>query len=72
MIRAKLRSLRKQRGVSQTFLSEKLGYNHPSGYSNIENGRTKLSFDDATKIAGLLGVTVNDLVEDEDDHFLAS
>lgn len=67
----KLRLLRKSRGISQTFISEKLGYSHPSGYSNIENGRVKLRFDQAQIIANILGVSIEELQEDS-ENYLAS
>lgn len=72
MVRVKLRSLRKQRGISQTHIAKALGYSHASGYSNIENGRNRLTFENAKKIASILGVNIDDLAEESNDHFLAS
>lgn len=68
-MRHKLRTLRKQKGVSQTFLAEKLGYKHPSGYCNIESGRNRLSLEHAVIIADILGVSVSDIAE-ETENFL--
>lgn len=65
-MRTKLRALRKQKGISQSFLALKLGYSHPSGYSNIENGRNRLSLEHAVVIAESLGVSVNEIVEDDE------
>ncbi|GIQ61525.1 hypothetical protein PACILC2_00930 [Paenibacillus cisolokensis] len=59
----KLRQLRLQRGISQTFISKKLGYTYASGYSNIENGRVRLKFDQAKIIADILNVPVDELVD---------
>lgn len=70
-VRLKLRGLRKKKGISQTFISNALGYAHPSGYSNIENGRTSLKYEHAKVIAGILGVTIEELEEDA-PNFLAS
>ncbi|OMF00255.1 hypothetical protein BK124_11385 [Paenibacillus amylolyticus] len=64
-MRKKLRKLRMERGISQTFLSKELGYSYPSGYSNIEAGRNKLGYDQAVIIAKIFGVDVSDLEEDQ-------
>ncbi|MBY0205301.1 helix-turn-helix transcriptional regulator [Paenibacillus cucumis (ex Kampfer et al. 2016)] len=64
-MRKKLRQLRMERGISQTFLSKALGYRYPSGYGNIEAGRNKLGYDQAVIIAKLFGVDVSDLEEEE-------
>lgn len=61
MVRIKLRKLRKQKGISQTFMSSALGYKHPSGYSNIENGRVGLRVEQAKTLAEILGVTMEEL-----------
>lgn len=67
VVRMKLRQLRIQKGISQTYISKKLGYKHPSGYGNIEMGRNRLSLENAAIVAEILGVTVDELTED--DHF---
>lgn len=64
-MREKLRKLRLERGISQTFLSKALGYSYPSGYSNIEAGRNKLGYDQAVIIAKIFGVDVSDLEEEQ-------
>ncbi|MDG0791964.1 helix-turn-helix domain-containing protein [Cohnella ginsengisoli] len=64
----KLRQLRLQKGVSQSFISKKLGYAHPSGYANIEMGRNGLSLKNAVIIAEILGVDVAELSSDEKLH----
>ncbi|MGR6546316.1 helix-turn-helix domain-containing protein [Paenibacillus tundrae] len=68
-MRQKLRQLRLDRGISQSFISKKLGFSYPSGYSNIEAGRNRLNYDHAIIIANLLGVDVSEL--DEDANFFA-
>lgn len=60
----KIRQLRQQKGISQSHISKKLGYKRPSGYSNIEMGRNRLSFTQAVIIAEILGVTVGELSDD--------
>lgn len=67
-MRQRLRQLRIDRGISQTFISKKLGYSHASGYGNIESGRNNLSFENALIIADILGVDVSEL-EEKETHF---
>lgn len=58
----KLRKLRKDRGVSISFMAKKLGYKHPSGYANIEYGKNKLKVEHVKTVADVLGVTVEELI----------
>jgi len=64
----KLKQARKAKGLSQTFMAEKLGYTYPSGYANIETGRNKLSLENAKKIADILQMDVNELFFGEELH----
>lgn len=68
-MRQRLRQLRLERGISQTFLAKKLGYSHASGYGNIESGRNNLSFEKALVIADIFGVDVSELEEKETPFF---
>ncbi len=61
MIENKLRSIRRSKGISITFMSKELGYKHPSGYANIEYGRSKPSLDIAKRIAELLDSDIETL-----------
>lgn len=61
----KLRRLRKEKGISQAFIARKLGFKYPSGYNNIESGRNRLSLEQAKIIADILGVTVDELIDEE-------
>lgn len=61
MINNKLREKRLEKGISQVFISKKLGYKTASGYANIEAGRNKLSLENAKIIAEILGVPINEL-----------
>lgn len=65
----KLRRLRIEKGISQAFISRKLGYKYPSGYSNIENGRNRLSLEQAKIVADILGVKVDELLDDDGKNF---
>lgn len=58
----RLRQLRKQRGVSISFVSASLGFKNPSGYANIEYGLNRLRLDQAKKVADLFNVTVDELI----------
>jgi transcriptional regulator with XRE-family HTH domain len=68
-MRKKLRQLRKDRGISQTFLAKKLGFKYTSGYSNIEYGTNRLSYEQALTIAAVFNIDVNELTEDETSFF---
>lgn len=72
MVRIKLRMLRKKKGISQTFISQKLGFKYPSGYCNIESGRNKLSLDQAKIISEILGVSIDELAEEKQETFLSA
>lgn len=64
-MRNKIRQLRLKKGISQAFISRKLGYKRASGYGNIEMGRNRLGFEQAVIIAEILGVPVDELSEDD-------
>jgi len=64
---AKIRRIRKEKGISQTFIAKRLGYTHTSGYSNIENGRTDMKAEHLVIIAETLGVPIDDLLNEERD-----
>jgi transcriptional regulator with XRE-family HTH domain len=61
LVALKLRQLRESRGLSATYMAKRLGYKSASGYCNIEYGLNRLRFDQAIKIADILGVTVDEL-----------
>lgn len=58
----RLRELRKKRGVSISFVANKLGYKHTSGYANIEYGIRRLRLEQAKTVADLFGVTIDELI----------
>ncbi|PGV55923.1 transcriptional regulator [Bacillus cereus] len=57
----KLKQLRVSKGISQTFVSKKLGFKYSSGYSNIENGIRKPSLETAKKIADIFNKTIEEI-----------
>jgi putative transcriptional regulator len=62
-LRNRLRQLRTEKGLSQTYLAKKLGYKTSSGYSNIEYGINRLRFDQALILADEFGVELSELEE---------
>ncbi|WP_042353762.1 MULTISPECIES: helix-turn-helix transcriptional regulator [Bacillaceae] len=58
---SRLRQYRMRKGVSQTHVAKLLGYRSPSGYANIESGKTSLTLETALKIADILNEKVEDL-----------
>jgi putative transcriptional regulator len=60
----RLKELREQRGMTQTFVAKQLGYDYVSSYSLIEKGERKLDVFKAKKLADLFGVEITDLFSD--------
>lgn len=70
-----LKRLRIEKGYTQEYMAEQLGYKDKSGYNHLENGNVKLSLDRAIKIANIFNVNpaifFTDEVQDtstEDSH----
>ncbi len=61
----KLRSLRKQRGLSLRKLSVLLGFSSHSYIDDIEHGRSKPSIELALKIAEIFDVSTDQLLKDD-------
>lgn len=68
----KLEKYRKERGISITFISRKLGYKRPSSYGNIEKGKTNLSFINAVKISQILNVEIEELFFTQKIHKMSN
>lgn len=68
-MRKRLRQLREERGISQSYIAKKLGFKYSSGYSNIEYGFNRLSYEHALIIAEIFGVNVSDLEETDTKKF---
>lgn len=51
-----IKKLRIDKGYTQEYMAEKLGYKDKSGYNHLENGNVKLSLERAIKIAEILEV----------------
>jgi transcriptional regulator with XRE-family HTH domain len=61
-----IRNLRKARGWSQTALAERIGA-HLSHVNRVETGKYTPSLDFIVKVAEAFGVTVDDIVADQND-----
>lgn len=57
----KLRELREERGITQTHMAKKLGFNTVSAYNLIESGQRGLQVDKAKMIAEIFHVSIEDL-----------
>jgi transcriptional regulator with XRE-family HTH domain len=62
------RNIRIEKGIKQSFVSEKLGFKSPSSYSDIEKGVRNLSADKVPVLAKALGVTVEELFFNKNIH----
>ena len=56
---------RKQKGMTQKDIARKLGITRPA-YTNIENRKKNPSLKVAFKLASILGVTLDDLLREEE------
>jgi transcriptional regulator with XRE-family HTH domain len=61
MIGKRVRELRLQKGIQQSFVARKLGYKSSSSLNDIEMGRRKLKADQIPLLAEILDVEVSDL-----------
>jgi transcriptional regulator with XRE-family HTH domain len=62
---AKLKKLRKDNKKTLMDLSKVLGYQSPNGYLYIENGRCRITFEQAGILANYYGVPVESLFYEE-------
>ncbi|PAD67298.1 transcriptional regulator [Bacillus sp. 7586-K] len=57
----RIRQLRIEKGLTQTFVAKQLGYKHSSILSEIESGKKGISAEKLPIVANVLGVDVNSL-----------
>lgn len=62
-----LRRLRTQKGLSQENVADELGRKDYTAYGKIEQGNTALSFVDAVKVAKLFKVSLDQILNPEQD-----
>ena len=58
----KMRDIRIEKGITQKFVSEQLGFQSSQTYANIEYGNTELKLSIALQVATILGVSVYDFL----------
>lgn len=51
-----LKKIRLEKGYTQEYMAEKLGYKDKSGYNHLENGNVKLSVERAMRLSEILEV----------------
>lgn len=56
-INQKIEYIRQQKGILKSYIAAKCGYK-PSWYTDIANGKKRITVDDLQKIANALGVDV--------------
>lgn len=61
-LKISLKELRKQKGFTQAYLATKLGYKSKSGYSMLENGKTKLSISKAKTLSKLYKIDIEKIL----------
>ena len=57
-----IKELRMKRGLSQSFVADKLGLSRPS-YTSIENGSRGLTLDEAEKLKDLFGISIEEFAK---------
>lgn len=61
----KMREIRIEKGITQSFIAKKLGFSSSQAYANIEYGKTELKFDVAVRAASILNVPIQAFLGDE-------
>lgn len=59
----KLIAIRKSKGLTQEYMTDKLGYYSISTYSKIERGIIKITLNKAKEICKILNCKLEDIVE---------
>lgn len=69
---AKIRALRKQKGLTQEDMAQALGYMSAIGYHYLETGKRRITAERLADIATILGVNVDDLYTNEPTNMVDS
>jgi len=69
---AKIRALRKQKGLTQEDMAQALGYETAIGYHYLETGKRRITAERLADIATILGVNVDDLYTEEPTNMVAN
>ncbi|GBG09465.1 transcriptional regulator [Paenibacillus agaridevorans] len=62
----KIKSLRKEQGVSLDEMAKEVGYESPNGYYYLEIGRGRFPAETLAKVAVVLGTTIEELFFDDE------
>ncbi|WP_154657068.1 helix-turn-helix domain-containing protein [Hugenholtzia roseola] len=65
-ILAKLRQIRKEKGVSQEDIAEQIGVSRPT-YLAMENGKQEFSLQRLEKVVKFLNIDIYDLIDKKDE-----
>ncbi|ARK32181.1 helix-turn-helix domain-containing protein [Halalkalibacter krulwichiae] len=57
----RLKQIRNEKGIKQSFVSKKLGFKHSSSLSDIESGRRGIAAEKIPILAEILGVEIEEL-----------
>lgn len=60
-----IRTIRKGKGITATFMAKELGYKSVSSYLRLESGESEITLEKAKRIADLLMVDINDFFCDK-------
>lgn len=55
-----IRTIRKSKGITATFMAKELGYKAVSSYIRLENGESKVTLVQGKKISEILNMDIND------------
>ena len=70
-IEEKIKSIRELKNLTQEYMAEKLGITQ-AGYSKIESGTTKISYDKIVDISKILGVETEELLAFDSQKYFNS
>jgi len=66
----RIKEIRIQKGLTQSFVAKELGYKSPSMLSEIESGKKGIDAEKIPLLANILGVDINELFFNEKIHNL--
>lgn len=66
----RIKEIRIQKGLTQSFVAKELGYKSPSMLSEIESGKKGIDAEKIPLLANILGVDINDIFFNEKIHDL--
>ncbi|MED0686579.1 helix-turn-helix transcriptional regulator [Anoxybacillus ayderensis] len=61
----RIKEIRVQKGLTQSFVAKELGYKSPSMLSEIESGKKGIDAEKIPLLANILGVDINELFFNE-------